>query len=90
MYVTPRTLLSVIRLSISSAKFRMSPQVEMVDVDEALRLHAVARAAVDEAMGTSTNRNPFGTVLNTRVDQRDVLKAKVLEKAKEILQNKGG
>lgn len=88
--MTPRTLLSVIRLSIASAKFRLSPLVEVCDVDEALRLHTVARAAVDEAMGTTTTRNPFGTFLNNRVDPRDMLKSKVLEKTKEILQNKGG
>lgn len=83
--------MSVIRLAIASAKFRMSPVVEQSDVDEALRLHATARAAVDQAMGITPTQSTFGTVLNNnRVDTREILQNKVFEKTKEILMNKGG
>jgi hypothetical protein len=69
----------------------MSALVEQCDVDEALRLHATARAAVDQAMGITPTQNKFGTVLNqNRVDSKDVLQNKVLEKTKEILHSKGG
>ncbi len=41
-YVTPRTLLGIIRLSQAIAKIRFSNQVTQEDVDEALRLFAKA------------------------------------------------
>jgi len=38
MYVTPRTLLAIIRLSQALARLSFRPQVNQADVDEALKL----------------------------------------------------
>lgn len=46
-YVTPRTLMAIIRLSIAHAKLRRSEKVEKEDVDEALRLFEASREAID-------------------------------------------
>lgn len=69
----------------------MSAEVSQEDVDEALRLHSVARAAVDEAMGFNTAKSTtFGNVPNAhQIDPREVLQKKVLEKASEIITAKG-
>ncbi|EPS42267.1 hypothetical protein H072_3800 [Dactylellina haptotyla CBS 200.50] len=46
--VTPRTLLALVRFSQALARLRFSDQVEMADVDEALRLTEVAMASLYE------------------------------------------
>mmetsp|Transcript_29767 Transcript_29767/g.25077 ORF Transcript_29767/g.25077 Transcript_29767/m.25077 type:complete len:89 (+) Transcript_29767:1878-2144(+) len=46
-YVTPRTLMAIIRLSIAHAKLRRSLKVETEDVEEALRLIEASREAID-------------------------------------------
>ena len=47
-YITPRTLLGIIRISQGLAKLRHSDQVSQEDVEEALRLLEKARSSVDE------------------------------------------
>ncbi len=46
-YVTPRTLLAIIRLSQSLARLRFNEEVEQVDVDEAMRLIEASRAQIN-------------------------------------------
>ncbi|OSX68735.1 hypothetical protein BU14_2318s0001, partial [Porphyra umbilicalis] len=48
-YTTPRTLLSVLRLSQALARLRLAPAVAREDVDEALRLMAASKASLDAA-----------------------------------------
>jgi DNA replication licensing factor MCM7 len=47
-YVTPRTLLGIIRLSQSLAKLRFDNEVNQQDVDEALRLMDSSRSTINE------------------------------------------
>ena len=73
----PRQLESLIRLAEAHAKVRLSNQVDLVDVDEALRLHreAIKQSATDPASGkidisilttglSSTNRKRKQEVTN--------------------------
>ncbi len=46
-YVTPRTLLAIIRLSQALARLRFNEEVEQVDVDEAMRLIESSRAQIN-------------------------------------------
>jgi DNA replication licensing factor MCM7 len=47
-YVTPRTLLAIIRLAQGLARLRFNDEVEQIDVDEALRLIEVSRSQINE------------------------------------------
>ncbi|PNW77889.1 hypothetical protein CHLRE_10g455850v5 [Chlamydomonas reinhardtii] len=53
-YTTPRTLLSILRLSQALAKLRFSNLVEQSDVDEALRLMRQSKASL-ESSGPGAN-----------------------------------
>lgn len=46
-YITPRSLLAIIRLAQALAKLRMGDKVTQDDVDEALRLVEVSKSSVD-------------------------------------------
>lgn len=46
-YITPRSLLAIIRLAQALAKLRMGDKVSQDDVDEALRLVEVSKSSVD-------------------------------------------
>jgi DNA replication licensing factor MCM7 len=46
-YITPRSLLAIIRLAQALAKLRLGDTVKQEDVDEALRLLQVSKASVD-------------------------------------------
>ncbi|KAG2494157.1 hypothetical protein HYH03_007792 [Edaphochlamys debaryana] len=48
-YTTPRTLLSILRLSQALAKLRFSALVEQSDVDEALRLMRQSKASLEHS-----------------------------------------
>lgn len=50
-YVTPRTLLAIIRLAQGLARLRFNDEVEQIDVDEALRLIEVSRSQINEDDG---------------------------------------
>ena len=58
-YVTPRTLLSILRLSQALARLRFSEEVEQADVDEALRLVDVSRSSIfeDDGNGQTSQKN---------------------------------
>lgn len=45
-YITPRTLLAILRLSQARAKLRFAEEVEQSDIDEALRLIEVSRKSI--------------------------------------------
>ena len=47
-YVTPRTLLAIIRLAQGLARLRFNDEVEQIDVDEALRLIEVSRSQIND------------------------------------------
>ena len=47
-YITPRTLLAILRLSQSLARLRFNDEVEQRDVDEALRLIDASRSTIFE------------------------------------------
>jgi DNA replication licensing factor MCM7 len=53
-YITPRTLLAILRLSQSLAKLRFSDEVEQGDVDEALRIIDVSRKSISDEDGNSS------------------------------------
>ncbi len=50
MYITPRTLLGVIRTAQALAKIRFSDRVEQEDVDEGLRLIEACQASFNECV----------------------------------------
>ena len=47
-YVTPRTLLAIIRLSQGLARLRFKNEVDIFDIEEALRLIEVSRSQINE------------------------------------------
>eukprot|EP00168_Porphyra_purpurea_P001629 TRINITY_DN11968_c0_g1_i1.p1 TRINITY_DN11968_c0_g1~~TRINITY_DN11968_c0_g1_i1.p1 ORF type:complete len:304 (-),score=132.94 TRINITY_DN11968_c0_g1_i1:68-979(-) len=59
-YTTPRTLLSVLRLSQALARLRLAPAVAREDVDEALRLMASSKASLDAADAADVRRRSGG------------------------------
>jgi DNA replication licensing factor MCM7 len=56
-YITPRTLLGIIRISQGLAKLRHSEQVSQEDVEEALRLLEKARSTVDSDSNQDAKMN---------------------------------
>jgi DNA replication licensing factor MCM7 len=52
-YITPRTLLAILRLSQSLARLRFNDEVEQRDVDEALRLIDSSRKSIYEEESTN-------------------------------------
>lgn len=61
-YITPRTLLAIIRVAQGLARLRFNEEVEQLDVDEALRLIEASRSSVNE--DDSAEKNIF----NARTD----------------------
>lgn len=47
-YITPRSLLAIIRLSQGLARLRFNDEVDQMDIDEALRLIEVSRSQINE------------------------------------------
>ena len=47
-YITPRSLLAIIRLAQGLARLRFNDEVEQEDVDEALRLIEVSRSSIND------------------------------------------
>jgi DNA replication licensing factor MCM7 len=47
-YITPRSLLAIIRLAQGLARLRINEEVEQIDIDEALRLIEVSRSSINE------------------------------------------
>lgn len=57
-YTTPRTLMSVLRLSQAVAKLRFDDEVQQVDVDEAVRLMRLSKASVAPNAARRTREDP--------------------------------
>ena len=47
-YITPRTLLAIIRVAQGLARLRFNEEVEQMDIDEALRLIEASRSSINE------------------------------------------
>jgi DNA replication licensing factor MCM7 len=62
LYITPRTLLGVIRLAQGLARLRFNDEVEQIDVDEALRLTEYSRNLINQDSNTKQ------TTTNVRTD----------------------
>ena len=56
MYVTPRTLLAIIRLSQALAKLNFRNEVTMSDVDESLKLMGFSYRSLKRATGTAKEK----------------------------------
>ena len=59
MYITPRTLLGIIRTAQAHAKCRFSNVVEQEDIDEAIRLIDACRESFNETL-EKEKKNIFG------------------------------
>lgn len=83
----PRQLESLIRLSESHAKVRLSPVVEVIDVEEAWRLHreALKQSATDPLSG-KIDVGILTTGLSTAARKK---RAELVESIKENLKKKG-
>jgi DNA replication licensing factor MCM7 len=65
-YITPRSLLAIIRLAQGLARLRFNDEVEQVDVDEALRLIEVSRSSInDEEKGDKTSYTARGDTISS-------------------------
>merc|ERR1740121_3051313 len=64
-YTTPRTLLSLVRLSQAHARTRFSERVERQDFDEALRLMKVSKESVEASAPAKKGTNPLDLVYDT-------------------------
>ena len=65
MYVTPRTLLAIIRLSQALAKLNFRNEVSMSDVDESLKLMDFSYRNLKRMTGNATEKR------NARNQERD-------------------
>ena len=69
-YSTPRTLLAILRLSQALARINHRVQVELADVDEAVRLMEASKSSImaDPCAGSRSERNHPGTAdINSRI-----------------------
>ena len=78
MYVTPRTLLGIIRLSQALARLKLSEEVVQSDIEEAIRLMDLSRESIDEE---STSK------IGTKKVDKD---SEIFNQIKEALKNKIG
>ena len=62
-YTCPRTLLSVVRMATALARLRFSDEVDISDVEEAIRLIDVSKASVTEYGGSKT-RDPTSVIFD--------------------------
>lgn len=62
VYVTPRTLLGIIRLAQSLARLRFSEVVDQNDIEEALRLMEASRNTINQDTGVRTKIDPVSAV----------------------------
>jgi DNA replication licensing factor MCM7 len=54
-YITPRTLLGIIRLAQGLARLRFNEEVQQDDIDEAIRLTEVSRNTINEEESAEKN-----------------------------------
>lgn len=63
-YISPRTLLGILRLSQALARLRFSNTVVAEDVDEALRLIEVSKASLYEKQDDNADNTPSSKIYN--------------------------
>eukprot|EP00744_Colponema_vietnamica_P026394 GILI01039135.1.p1 GENE.GILI01039135.1~~GILI01039135.1.p1 ORF type:complete len:229 (+),score=63.75 GILI01039135.1:99-689(+) len=63
-YTTPRSLLAVLRLSQALARLRCSSEVDMTDVDEALRLINSSRASIMDDEPDKKGVDPMSAIFD--------------------------
>ncbi|CAD7702196.1 unnamed protein product [Ostreobium quekettii] len=61
-YTTPRTLMSILRLSQALAKLRFASTVVQSDVDEALRLMKMSKSSLSDRRGQRGRQDPVSAV----------------------------
>jgi len=64
MYITPRTLLGIIRLSQSLAKLNFREEVTMNDVDESLKLMDFSYRSLRSITGDKSERTKSRAEMN--------------------------
>lgn len=85
VYVTPRTLLGIIRLAQSLARLRFSEVVDQNDIEEALRLMEASRNTINQDAGIKAKVDPISAVFkiireecrknaNSTANRTDILK----------------
>jgi len=80
-YITPRSLLAVIRLSQALAKLRMNDKVKQEDVDEALRLVEVSQSSINK------KENKEGLVNFDGVQKKTDAKSQIYNIVSELCKN---
>ena len=81
MYVTPRTLLGIIRLSQAMAKLNFRSEVTMNDVDESLKLMDFSFRSLRKLTGRESERR------NARNEERKQdTQAEVMQQVRDICQ----
>jgi DNA replication licensing factor MCM7 len=63
-YITPRSLLAIIRLAQGLARLRFNDEVEQIDVDEALRLIEVSRSSINDEEKEKTSYSARGDIMS--------------------------
>jgi DNA replication licensing factor MCM7 len=69
VYVTPRTLLGIIRLAQSLARLRFSDQVDQNDIEEALRLMEASRNTINQDSQPKGKVDPVSAVFKIIRDE---------------------
>lgn len=62
-YITPRTLLAIIRVAQGLARLRFNEEVEQIDIDEALRLIEASRSSINE--DDTTEKKDYNAKMDT-------------------------
>ena len=74
LYITPRTLLGIIRTAQAHAKCRFSHIVEQEDIDEAIRLIEACRDSFNDQM-QKEKKNMFGHTSTQNATITEIFKA---------------
>jgi len=85
MYVTPRTLLAIIRLSQAMAKLSFRNEVRQSDVDEAIRLMDFSIRSLRKV---KTAKNAREKSAYAESDKRDRL-TMIMSQVRSVMTNKG-
>ena len=77
-YITPRTLLAIIRVAQGLARLRFNDQVEQIDINEALRLIEASRSSVndDENQEKGISNHKTDTMSSIFLLVRDICSSK--------------
>lgn len=90
MYVTPRTLLAIIRLSQAMAKLCFRSEIKQADVDEAIKLMDYSIRSLRNMKASPTEKKKIGkfTLFKVSLEQderKNDRMSKVIELAKQYL-----